>query len=245
MRASQNSKAIVSFVLLFVLYHLAEYFILFQNNAVGFLGFQFLFFVTAFFLGRWYNGEGLGAWGLSFKGKKRSIVGVVIGVVLYGIPFVASLLLGIEEITYVPDFVSLLKGAFPFAFGVLFSSFSEDVFTRGVIFAHLKAKISPHLLILFSAVIYLLNHIYRLDDGPDTLLYLFLLGIVLCIPLVFTKNLWLTGFIHWSGNTFFFVTHQLIQTETQRKTISVNYYFAAFLLLFIPVEWVLMKRLRA
>ncbi len=241
MRISLNSKAIISFLLLFLLYHLAEYWILFKNNAIGFLGCQFLFFIVAFFLGRWYNGAGLAAWGLRLSGRKYFFQGVAGGISLYGITFLIALQIGIEKITHVPDFTTMLKGTLPFAFGVLFSSFSEDVFTRGLIYTHLKDKISQHLLMLFSATVYLLNHIYRLNDGPDTLLYLFLLGIVLCIPIIFTKNLWLTGFIHWSGNTFFFITHQMIQTESNEAMVSSNFLFTMFLLAFIPVEWIIIK----
>lgn len=242
MQRSLNSKAILSFLLLFLLYHLAEYWILFQNNALGFLGCQFLFFIAAFFLGQWYNGKGLGSWGLLLNARKYFFPGLAGGISLYGITFLIALQLGIEKITYVPDLTTMLKGSLPFAFGVFFSSFSEDVFTRGLIYMHLRDKISPHLLMLFSATVYLLNHIYRLNDGPDTLLYIFLLGIVLYIPLLFTKNLWLTGFIHWSGNTFFFVTHQLVKTESENAFLPGNYLFVICLIIFIPIEWVLLKR---
>lgn len=243
-RRHDKVKVLVSFVLLFALYHGAEYFILFQNNAAGFLGVQALFFVVAGLLGVWYRGNGLGAWGLPFTRKAWAplLTGVAVGVVLYAVPFFVALAFGIEKVGKVPDGAAMLKASLPFAFGVLFSSFSEDVLTRGVPYAHFHNRIKVTWLVLLSAAVYVLNHIYRLIDGPDTLLYLFLLGVVYILPVVFTRSLWLTGGMHWAGNVFFFVTHSVIQTEEAHPAFSYNYLFATWLVLAIPLVWLFCKR---
>lgn len=243
-RRHDTIKVLVSFVLLFGLYHAAEYFILFQNNAIGFLSLQVLFFAVAGLLGVWYRRNGLGAWGLPFARSAwpRLLTGVVLGVVLYAVPFLVALAFGIEKVVKVPDGATMVKASLPFAFGVLFSSFSEDVLTRGVPYAHFQNRIKVPLLVLLSASVYVLNHVYRLGDGPDTLLYLFLLGVVYIIPVVFTRSLWLTGGMHWAGNVFFFVTHNVIQTEEAHPAFSYNYLFATWLLLCIPLAWLFCKR---
>lgn len=241
----KSIKVMVSFILLFVLYHAAEYMIVFKNNAAGFLGFQLLFFVLAWLLGKWYNGKGLDAWGLSFQGSGKSLflIGILAGVFIYALPLGLSLLLGYEAIASVPEFSELLMASLPFAFGVFFSSFSEDVLTRGLIFTGWEKQLAPPGLILLSASIYLLNHIYRLKDGPEAWLYLFLLGVVFIIPLIFTKSLWLTGGMHWAGNVFFFVTHDVIRLETKKEVISGNYLFAICLAVSIPIIWLISKKL--
>lgn len=237
--SSQTIKITLAFVALFLLYHLAEYMIMFQNNVLGFFIFQALFFTVAWLFGKWYNRQGLNCWGLSFSRDilRNILIGIVLGLTLYAVPFVISLFLGIETIVNIPDTSTIIMASLPFAFGVIFSSFSEDILTRGLIFTHFKAKITPIILILLSAIIYVLNHIYRLNDGADTLLYLFLLGIILIIALNNTKNLWLTGSMHWAGNTFFFITHNVIQTENGENLFSGNYVFAIWMIFFIPIVW--------
>lgn len=243
-KLKSSLKLSVSFLVLFSFYHLAEYMIVFRNNAVGFFGFQLLFFLSAFLLGNWYSGKGLGTWGLSPKIRwSHLLIGIILGIALYAIPYFVSIATGNEVITEIPKLANLLSSSLPFAFGVLFSSFSEDILTRGVIYAGFNKMLKPFWLGLLSALLYLLNHIYRLADGPETWLYLFLLGIIFVIPLLYTRQLWLTGMMHWAGNLFFFVTHEVIITETSAGWIKPNYLFSCCLLLFIPVVWFISKKL--
>ena len=236
-------KLILSFVILFLLYHAAEYMILFENDVTGFFIFQTLFFVAAFALGNWYSKEGLAAWGLHFSAKlfKPLFIGILSGIVIYAIPYYLSLAIGIETIIKVPGLSEIVKTSLPFIFGVLFSSFSEDILTRGLIYKHFNHKLKPLYLILLSATVYLLNHIYRLTSGPETILYLFLLGIIFVIPLMQTNRLWFTGGMHWAGNSFFFVSHNAIQMESNNNGLSPNYLFAICLAVFIPAIWFLLK----
>ncbi|MEH6763165.1 MAG: type II CAAX endopeptidase family protein [Aequorivita antarctica] len=241
--SKDSLKVTLTFISLFLLYHLAEYMILFQNNVLGFFVFQTLFFLAAWLFGKWYNKQGLKCWGLSFSKKilRNILVGIFLGLLLYAVPFGVSIALGIETIVNIPNISTLITASLPFAFGVLFSSFSEDILTRGVVYTYFNKKITIPSLIILSASIYLLNHIYRLSDGPDTILYLFLLGIIFIIPLVKTKNLWLTGSMHWAGNTFFFITHSVIQIESGKNLFSGNYVFAIWMVLFIPILWYVIK----
>lgn len=240
---NDNIKITVSFLLLFSLYHTAEYLFVFKNSIAGFFAFQFLFFFSAWLLGNWYKGTGLNAWGLRFNRSYWPLmaIGVITGIAVYAIPYVFSITTKIESIVVLPKWWHIAQAALPFAIGVLFSSFSEDVLTRGLVYTHLQQTVKPLWLVLLSALIYLLNHIYRLNDGVESLLYIFLLGIIFMIPVWHTKNLWFTGSMHWAGNTFFFITHNVVQTENKSRLISSNYLFSAFLFLFIPIIWWLSK----
>ncbi len=241
---NSNQKIFFCFLILFLVYHIAEYWIMFHNNILLFFIFQFLFFALAFVLGHWYSGNGLTAWRLPFKPKiiRRALLGIVLGVLLYGIPFMLALILRIETIAETPSGLEILKNSLPFAFGVFLTSFSEDILTRGVLFAHFKGKIKPIFLVLFSALVYLLNHIYRWNDGFETWSYLFLLGIIFMIPLLHSKDLWTTGFMHWAGNVFFYISHEVILVRETSGALSYNVLFSITLILMIPVIWLVTRK---
>jgi membrane protease YdiL (CAAX protease family) len=232
-------KILFSFIILFFLYHAAEYMILFKNNGSGFIIFQLIFFIVAWILGNWNRKTGLAFWGLPFTKEVTGyiLIGLPLGVILYAIPFLISLALGIELISYIPGIADGFITSLPFASGVIFSSFSEDILTRGIVFRLLNNKVKNIWITIVSATVYLLNHIYRLNDGTDKLVYIFLLGIVLIIPVFLTQNLWITGFMHWAGNTFFFITHSVILTKNIEGSFPPDFLFAIWIALYIPVVW--------
>lgn len=240
-------KIFFSFLIMFILYHSAEFMILFKKSIIGFFIFQFFFFLLVWLLGNWNHKNGFTFWGLSYTSLKirYAVIGITLGLVLYTIPYLISLLLGIEFIIKVPLWTDILKAGIPFSFGLIFSSFSEDILTRSTVFLLFKNKIKNGWIIIISSAIYLLNHIYRLNTGIETLTYLFLLGVLLIIPLIVTENLWITGFIHWSGNTFFFLSHDIILTKSNPHYISPNLIFIFWILILIPFIWYLFNRFKS
>ncbi|MBK6634902.1 MAG: CPBP family intramembrane metalloprotease [Chitinophagaceae bacterium] len=91
-------------------------------------------------------------------------------------------------------------------------SIAEDILTRGYLYGHLKFM-KPLGWILLSAIIYVLNHIWRLNDGLPVLTYLFILGIVLAFAVWLTKSLWLAFGIHWGANIAFESSNSIIHTK--------------------------------
>jgi uncharacterized protein len=172
------------------------------------------------------------------------LAGMFMGIVLYGLSFIISLSLGMEIIIERPSLPAALSPFLLFVFGNFFSSFSEDILTRAYVYHHVKEKISGIWIIFLSALIYLLNHIYRLDDGPQAWIYLFTLGIVYVIPLVVSKRLWFTGGMHWAGNCVFFFTHGIMKTGDGPVHISSNYILVLCSLLLIPVNYAVLKLLK-
>lgn len=240
-------KISISFLIMFVLYHSAEYMILFKNSIEGFFIFQFFFFLSAWLLGNWNQKNGFEFWGLSVSkfSIKYLLIGLFLGVMLYAFPYIFSLFFEIESISKVPLWTDILKTGIPFSFGLIFSSFSEDVLTRGTVFRLYNNKISSSLIIIISSLIYVLNHIYRLNAGIETLVYLFLLGVVLIIPLIITENLWITGFMHWSGNTFFYISHEIILTKHNPIYLYPNLIFIFWILILIPIVWYLSSKFKS
>jgi membrane protease YdiL (CAAX protease family) len=244
---NKNLIFVLSLIFLFALYHLAEYFIVFKNNAGMFLAFQLLFFGIAFLLGKWYENGGLSTWGFSIKGDFLSqiIWGIIFGVLLYGIPYLIGISFGIEKITEIPNVNTIVKTSLPFVFGLIFSSTSEDILTRGLLFRHLHSKIGSVLFVLLSAVFYVLNHIYKLGNGFETLAYLFLLGVIFAIPILVTKKLWVTSAMHWVGNCVFYITHEVIKTQEIPSKIGFNTILCLFILVTVFVFILLKDRLFA
>lgn len=239
-------KAIAGFIILFLLYHAAEYMILFENSAVGFLCFQLAFFTAAWAIARWQTGKGFSTWGLDTKRTFRVqfVTGMVMGIVLYGLVFVICILSGIEKITEMPSSPAAFSPFLLFVFGNFFSSLSEDILTRAYIYRHLHGKSTGTQLIFLTALVYLLNHIYRLDDGPEAWLYLFTLGVLYAIPVIVTSRLWFTGGMHWAGNCVFYLTHGIIQTGDGPVRFSPNYILVLCSLLLIPVNYTVLSALQ-
>jgi len=82
-----NFKVITGFLVLFSLYHSAEYFVLFRYNPMAFLLIQATFFIAAGLIAKWQGFNGISAWGLGINNDwlRQLIVGIIMGVLLYGI----------------------------------------------------------------------------------------------------------------------------------------------------------------
>ena len=235
---------IIGFIILFGLYHGAEYMVIFKNSPLGFLGFQLLFFIAAWLIAKWQFKNGLQAWGLD-TGKRflqHLLTGMIMGVVLYGLTFIICVLTDIEHVIQIPPFSAAIGPLVLFIFGNFFSSFSEDILTRGYVYKHLHGRVGNFLLLIISATVYLLNHIYRLTGGMETYLYLFMLGVLFIIPLILTKRLWFTGGMHWAGNCTFYLTHEIFKTGSNEQLLSPNYILVFCIIILIPFNyWILRK----
>ena len=243
-----NDKSIKFFtglLVLFVLYHGAEWFVLKQYNPALFLLLQLCFFVAAFFIARWQGFKGLSSWALkpSAGWFLQWTTGMIMGIFLYGFSFyIAGLVNGNFPVT-IPPFSSFIKPLLLFAFGTFLSSLSEDILVRGYFFRHIRPKVPSGLFIGFTSIIYLLNHIYRLGEGWQTLVYLTLLGILFAIPLVYTERLWYTTGMHWMGNVTFYFTHSILVSGDNAGNVSPNLVFIICILFMLPFQYLLFPRL--
>lgn len=240
-------RFITGFLVLFFFYHAAEYMIMQQNSTVGFLAGQAAFFLAAWLIARWQGFTGFTAWGIIFKSPagRNLLAGLLLGFVVYGLYFVASLSLHFEEIEAVPSAAVFIQSFLLFTFGTFFSSLSEDVLTRSYLYKHFSGKISPAILLFLSSLVYVANHIYRLGDGVQVLLYLFILGVFLMLALMLTKNIWLTLGLHWSGNIVYQLTNNIIQTKSLGSGPGQLWLYIGFLMLLIPATYVTGRYLSA
>lgn len=237
-------KIITGFLLLFACYHAAEYCMLFRNNPLDFLALSVLFFPVAFFIARWQGDKNLHGWGLSVKKTFPAflLTGLLSGLVLSSLLFLTCLALKIEVVAFVPPMPQAISQAALLIFGCAFSSLTEDVLTRGYLYRHLKSRWSKPMLVLFSALVYALNHIHRLNE-PVYFLYVFVLGIQLVIPLLVTGNIWYTLGVHWAGNIVYHLTNNVLHTTSGSNPFPGIVVAIVFVVFSIPLHYFLGCRL--
>lgn len=237
-------KAITGFILLFACYHAAEYMMLFENNPAGFLGLSFVFLAVAWLVAKWQGLDGLAAWGLVFKKPARDQLGtgLLVGICIYTLYTVTSLLLDIDRIKEVPPAGVFISQFALFTLGTFFSSLSEDILTRGYLYRFFNKGKGNYLLVFVSAAVYVLNHIYRLTDGVGVLSYLFIIGIFLMLAMLRTGNIWLTLGLHWSGNIVYHTTHSVMHTVNGKGKFPGEILYVIFLLALIPITWFITRQ---
>ena len=236
-------KTITGFAILFAAYHAAEYMVLYQSGTAGFLALQLLFFVLAWLIAKAQGYKGLSSWGMTVNRSTLFYlsIGLATGIVLNTIAYTTCLYMGIEATNYIPSAGDFVQQSALLIFGTFFSSLSEDVLTRGYIYRHFNSSKYPALFVLLSSAIYVLNHIHRLNE-PVYLLYLFLIGVQLAIPLLFTKSLWYTLGCHWAGNIVYHITNTVMHTDSDNSGRDM-WVFMAFVALLVPVNYFVSKRL--
>lgn len=212
-----DKKEIYSFIsgffILFLIYHFPEFFSVFWVAAV----FKTVFLLVALLLAFFQGWRKVSIYGLILKSKwgLKLFLGLIVGLFGFGLSVLISTLFGFEKIVSFPSTQMLIDQLPMILLMTSIPSIAEDILTRGYLFGHLKNVMSGKMWILISAVVYVLNHIWRLTDGVAVLSYLFLLGLLLAYTVWDTKSLWLAFGIHWGANIAFESTNSLIKTESE------------------------------
>lgn len=202
---------ITGFLILFFIYHFPEFFSALWIMAAFKIGFLF----AAYLLVRIQGIKGQGIFGLilSLKSIVYLFVGLIVGILFFEVSFFTSVLMGYQKIESVSSFKNIIKQVPLLLLMTAIPSVAEDILTRGYLFVHLNF-LKPFSWIMLSSSVYVLNHIWRLNDGLAVLSYLLLLGMVLALAVWFTKSLWLAFGIHWGANIAFESSNSFIQTKS-------------------------------
>lgn len=208
---------VLGFIALFFVYHFPEFFNSFLLSAIFKIG----FLVFAIFLAKLQGFSGLSAYGLPFNNSwlKNVLIGLLIGTTFFTLSVILSYLLKFDTIDKVENFNFFLQSLPLTMLMTFFPSIAEDILTRGYLWGHFK-YLKPGVWIILSAIVYVLNHIWRLDDGFSVLSYLFFLGLVLAICIFISNSLWLTLGIHWGSNIAF----ELINSGVKSTLLVEKYY---------------------
>ena len=202
-----RTRAAIAFVLLFVLYQAAE--------GVGArllgsftvqAGLMLACVLAAWPLSRWLGYRKLGAWALEVDGRAMGWLagGLLLAIVAKGVALWIGLRSGIHvhAVAAPPQALPVLLATLPMLMLSTFvPSIAEDILTRG--FWYRASGIAWRrglAFVAFSTLAYLLNHVYRLGNGPLEWVMLACFGIAHATALWRTGSLWAAVGLHWGWN---------------------------------------------
>ena len=149
---------------------------------------------------RFIDKESFQSMGFYSKGyPKETILGLGLGAVMISAGF--AILVFIQEIQWTGTNVvlaNILSGICLF----LFVAFSEELLLRGYILNNLMKSMHRMVALLISSIFFSLLHILNPDFSWFTFLNILLAGILLGLPYIYTKSLWLPIALHFSWNFF-------------------------------------------
>lgn len=202
-----GTRVAIAFVLLFVLYQAAEGIgaRLLGSFAVQ-AGLMLACVLAAWPLSRWLGYRGLGAWALELD--HRAVGWLAGGLLLAIVAKGAALWIGLRSGIYIhasdaaPQAMPVLLAVLPMLMLSTFvPSIAEDILTRGFWYrASGIAWRSGVAFVAFSTLAYVLNHVYRLGNGPLEWVMLACFGIAHATALWRTGSLWAAVGLHWGWN---------------------------------------------
>ncbi len=231
--------AIAVFICMFIIYQAAEVAIRFYNNIPMFLGLMLLTITVGYFLTKKLLAKSIFVYDSnSLRNNSRNLlVGIVSGIATYLASFYISKVLLLEVSGRRPDVIELTKGLLIFTAGTFLPSLAEDLLTRGYLFAIWPRKYSPLAFVLFSSCIYVLNHTYTLSNGPPLIIYLFITGVSLAIPMLLTSSIWYTFGLHWTCNIIYRMSNDIYQSsQVPGKVVSSLAILCVVVACFIPIN---------
>ncbi len=198
-------RLIGAFLLVFTLYQAAEGVgaRLLHNPAFA-SGLMLSAFAAAWAAGRWLGWRGFEAYALGFNTRWLGVLGG--GMLLVATVRIGALLLGAQFGVYaiapapVPPAAVLAASLAAAALTTFVPSVTEDILTRGFWLGAARIQWSGPAFILATSVIYTLNHIFRLSDGPLEWLRLFCFGLAYAAAAWRWRSLWGAVGVHWGWN---------------------------------------------
>lgn len=199
--------------------------------------------IVSYFVIRTQKGKGLEAYGLFqiLKYKSNLWKGLLLGFAFSAFANLITVWLHWNTISTSLSITQIITETFIFAIGTLLPSLAEDILTRGYLFAHLTTRLNKNLFVFISALVFALNHIFRLTH-VDVMLYIFILGLLLAWCLVYTRSLWLTLGLHWGTNIAYQFFSNIVPLKTVKETGLDNYILAACYLIGLIIVITLYKR---
>ena len=149
---------------------------------------------------RWIDKESFQSLGFGMKNFRREAeTGFWLGLVMIATGFLLLVLL--HEITWTginPDSLSIFLSMLLF----ISVGFTEELFFRGYILGNLMLSMNRWVALLLSSVVFSLAHIGNAHFSLLGFTTIILAGLLLGLPYIFTKSLWLPISLHFSWNFF-------------------------------------------
>lgn len=207
MLSNDRRRAALAFALLFVLYQAAE------GIGARLLGsvsvqatFLLLMLLSAWPLGRWLGFRGYEAYALEWRRAAPLLLvgGLALALLMKYVAVCVGMALNVyaaraPEST--PAAAVSFLSSIPWVLVVtLVPSVAEDILTRGFLYRAARIRWQPWMFVLASSVLYVLDHLYRLRQGPSEWATLFCFGLAYATSVVRTGSLWLAVGLHWGWN---------------------------------------------
>jgi membrane protease YdiL (CAAX protease family) len=199
--------------------------------------------LAALLLAYWQGLKGLGGWGLAIQPSffKKLFTGLVTGIFFFCSSIAIGLFIGTGRFTAIPSIEAIIKDLPMILLITGFPSVAEDILTRGYLYAHGKERMNAVVWIFLSALVYVLNHIWRLNEDPAVLIYLFILGLGLALAVWRTGNLWMAFGIHWGANLSFQYSSSIFKIEDHGNSYENTWLLALSYLLMLGCLLVFLK----
>ena len=238
------AKRIAAFLILLALYQAAEGVggrLLHSDLTANLLMLSSV--VAAPWVSHWLGWGWLGAYALDLKrgGGLTVACGLVAAVAAKALALTFGAQLGVYSIgefsphadvaaAVVSVFVAILVTAVP--------SIAEDIITRGFWLRGAQIKWTGATFVLVSSAIYLLNHVWRLGEGPIEWLRIFAFGLAYAAAAWRWQTLWAAFGLHWGWNLSNTLLDQFVQIDAASAQQSALISAAAHLLLTgIIIAW--------
>lgn len=204
----RRTRVVLSFVVLWCLYQSAE------GLGVHWLhsfpvqaALMSACLLAAWPLSRWLGFRGYGAYALDVRHWHTWLpIGLLLAVLAKFVAVWLGLHLGVYAVgmpkpTDGGHWPALLAALPLLLISTFVPSLAEDIITRGFWYRAAGLRwCGGTAFVLVSSAIYLLNHIYRLANGPPEWLMLFSFGLVYATALWRTGSLWAALGLHWGWN---------------------------------------------
>jgi uncharacterized protein len=149
---------------------------------------------------RWVDRESFMSLGFGMKNfRKEAESGFWLGLFMIAMGFLLLVLL--HEINWVglnPDVLSIFLSFILF----IAVGFTEEVFFRGYILNNLMLSMNRWVALLVSSIVFSLAHLGNAHFNALGFTCIVLAGILLGLPYIFTRSLWLPISFHFSWNFF-------------------------------------------
>jgi membrane protease YdiL (CAAX protease family) len=207
MFSNDRRRIALAFALLFVLYQAAEGI---GARLLGSVAVQAAFLLAmlgaAWPLGRWLGFRGYEAYALEWRRTAPLLLagGLALALLMKYVAVCVGMALNVyaaraPEAT--PAAAVSFLSSIPWALLVTFvPSLAEDIITRGFPYRAARIRWQPWVFVLASSVLYVLDHIYRLQRGPTEWATLFCFGLAYATAVARTGSLWLAVGMHWGWN---------------------------------------------
>ena len=170
-----------------------------QSVIIAFFGLVGTFLVVLFFM-KLIDKKPFLNLGFQFQNHKKDIIiGIIVGLIIMALGF--WVLVFFNQIKFAMTFFSIYEISLTLILFLL-AALTEELLFRGYVLGNLMNSFNKIIALIISAILFSLMHAANPNIDLISYLNLFLAGIVLGLPYIYTRNLMFPIALHFSWNFF-------------------------------------------